>query len=91
MMVIIFASSILLTSYYSYTCVVGSGAKGNQEATKWNHYMIAGLAKVDVSDSKQMADGAENYTVHTRMTFWNGLLAGLTFSIYTPTTTTVTK
>jgi len=38
-----------------------------------------------------MADGAENYTVNTRQTFVNGLLFGLTFGIYSPTTTTVTK
>jgi hypothetical protein len=38
-----------------------------------------------------MADGAENYTVFTRMSFVNGLVAALTFGIYTPTTTTVTK
>jgi hypothetical protein len=38
-----------------------------------------------------MAEGAENYTVFTRQTFVNGLIAGLTFGIYTPSTTTVTK
>jgi hypothetical protein len=38
-----------------------------------------------------MADGAENYTVHTRQTFVNGLVSSLTFGIYTPTVTTVTK
>jgi hypothetical protein len=38
-----------------------------------------------------MADGAENYTVHTRQSFVNGLISGLTFGIYTPTITTVTK
>jgi hypothetical protein len=34
-----------------------------------------------------MADGAENYEVTTRQTFVNGLVSGLTFGIYTPTTT----
>lgn len=86
-----FAASIMLTSCYSYTSVVGKGAQGNSQVTKWNHYLIDGLAPVSVSDSKQMADGAENYTVFTRQTFVNGLIAGLTFGIYTPSTTTVTK
>ena len=90
-MSVIFAVSLLLTSCYSYTSVVGNGAQGTTETTNWNHYVIFGLAPVDVSDSKQMADGAENYTVHTRQTFVNGLLSALTFGIYTPTTTTVTK
>ena len=88
---LVLLSSTLFTSCYSYTSVVGEGAKGNQEVTKWNHYVIYGLAPVGVSDSKQMADGAENYTVYTRQSFVNGLISGLTFGLYTPTTTTVKK
>jgi hypothetical protein len=83
--------SCLLTSCYTYTSVVGEGAKGNQEVTEWNHYVIFGLAPVGVSDSKAMAAGATDYEVKTRHTFVNGLVAGLTFGIYTPTTTTVKK
>ncbi len=88
---LLFAITLLLSSCYSYTSVVGNGAQGNQEVTKWNHYFIYGLAPGGVSDSKSLADGAENYKVHTRHTFVNGLIAGITFGIYTPTTTTVTK
>jgi hypothetical protein len=91
MMTILFVSSVLLTSCYSYTSVVGEGAQGNSKVTKWNHYVIYGLAPVGVSDSKEMAGGAENYTVHTRQSFVNGLVSSLTFGIYTPSTTTVTK
>ena len=91
MMAILFAASMLLSSCYSYTSVVGEGAKGNSQTTKWNHYVVYGLAPVGVSDSKQMANGAKNYTVFTRQSFINGLVSGLTFGIYTPTTTTVKK
>lgn len=87
----IIAATSLLSSCYSYTSVVGKGAKGNTQVTKWNHYVIAGLAPVGVSDSKQMAGGAQDYTVFTRQSFVNGLIGGITFGIYTPTTTTVTK
>ena len=90
-MAILFASSMLLSSCFSYTSVVGEGAKGNTQTTKWNHYVIYGLAPVGVSNSKQMANGAKNYTVHTRQSFVNGLVSGLTFGLYSPTTTTVTK
>jgi PBP1b-binding outer membrane lipoprotein LpoB len=90
-MSVVFAASMLLTSCYSYTSVVGNGAQGNNETTNWNHYVIYGLAPVGVSDSKQMAGGAENYTVHTRQSFVNGLISAITFGIYTPTITTVTK
>lgn len=91
MMAILFASSMLLTSCYSYTSVVGKGAQGNTQTTKWNHYVLFGLAPVGVSDSKQMADGAEDYTVHTRQSFVNGLVSAITFGLYAPSTTTVTK
>lgn len=91
MTAVAFTASILLTSCFSYTSVVGTGAQGNQEVTEWNHYVIYGLAPVGVSDSKAMAGGAENYTVHTRQTFVNGLVNALTFGLYTPTTTTVTR
>jgi hypothetical protein len=80
-----------LSSCYVYTTVVGSGAKGNQEITKWNHYVIYGLAPVGVSDPKVLAGDAQDYTVTTKQSFINGLVAGLTFGIYTPTTTTVKK
>lgn len=86
-----FVASIMLTSCFSYTSVVGKGAQGNSTVTQWNHYVIGGLAPVGVSDSKAMAAGAQDYTVTTKQSFVNGLIAALTFSIYTPTTTTVTK
>jgi len=91
MMTILFASSMLLTSCYSYTSVVGEGAQGNNETTEWNHYVVYGLAPVGVSDSKKMAGDAENYTIHTRQSFVNGLVSALTLGIYSPSTTTVTK
>ncbi len=88
---LLLASTLLLSSCWSYTSVVGDGAQGNTEVTKWNHYVVFGLAPVGVSDSKEMAGGAENYDVHTRMSFVNGLVYTLTFGLYAPTTTTVTK
>ena len=88
---VMITASVVMTSCYSYTSVVGKGAQGNQQTTKWNHYVVMGLAPVAVSDSKQMAEGSENYTVRTEQSFVNGLISALTFGIYTPTTTTITK
>lgn len=82
--------SFALSSCYTYTTVVGNGAQGNQETKAWNHYVIYGLAPVGVSNPKDLAGGAEDYTVQTQISFVNGLVSALTFSIYTPTTT-VTK
>lgn len=86
-----FSAAVLLSSCYSYTSVVGNGGKGTERVTKWNHYVIGGLAPVGVSDSKAMAGGATDYTVFTSQSFVNGLISTITFGIYTPTTTTVTK
>jgi hypothetical protein len=89
--VAIVAAGMMLTSCYTYTTVVGDGAKGSSSKTEWNHYILWGLAPVGVSDAKAMADGADDYTVTTRQSFVNGLISGITFGIYSPTTTTVTK
>ena len=86
-----FSAAVMLTSCYSYNTVVGSGAQGTQQVKKWNNYVIGGLVPVGVSDPKVMAAGAENYTVNTKHSFVNMLVGGLTFGIYAPTTTTVTK
>ena len=88
---IIAITGFMLTSCYSYTTVVGEGAKGNQETKAWNHYILYGLAPVGVSDPASLAKGATDYNVNTKQTFVNGLLGAITFGIYTPTTTTVTK
>ncbi len=90
-LIFVFAVSTMLTSCYAYTTVVGKGAQGTQATTKWNNYVFYGLAPVGVSDAKAMAGGAENYTVYTRESFVNGLVTALTFGLYAPTTTTVTK
>lgn len=81
----------LLTSCYTYTSVVGTGAQGNTEVKAANHYLIYGLAPISISDSKAMADGAENYEVTTKQTFIDGLLSAITSGIYTPSTTIVRK
>lgn len=87
----VLALSLSLTSCYVQTHVVGKGAQGNQKVTKWNHYLIYGLAPVDVSKPEEMAAGATDYTVETKHSFVNGLISAITFGIYNPTTTTVTK
>jgi len=86
-----FAMGMMLTSCYTYTTVVGKGAQGSTEVKKWNHYVIYGLVPVGVSDAKEMAGGASDYNVTVKHSFVNGLLNGITFGIYSPTTTIVTK
>lgn len=81
----------LLSSCYVNTFNVGKGAQSNTRVTKWNHYLINGLAPVGVSNPQQMAGGATDYTVTVKHSFVNMLVTGITFGVYSPTTTVVTK
>lgn len=91
MMSFAFALSILLSSCYSYTTVVGKGAQGGASVSKWNHYLIGGLAPIGVTNPQDLAGDTQDYTVKTEMSFVNGLVSAITFGLYAPTTTTVTK
>lgn len=81
----------MMTSCYTYTATVGKGPQTGIEVKKMNHYLIYGLAPVSVSNAKEMAGGAENYEITVTHTFIDGLINGLTFGLYTPTTTIVKK
>jgi len=82
---------VSMTSCYTYTATVGKGAQTGMEVKKPNHYLIYGLAAVGLSDAKEMAGGATDYDVTITHTFVDGLLAAITFGIYTPTTTIIKK
>jgi len=70
---------------------VGEGAQTGMEVKEMNHYLIYGLAPVGVSNPAEMAGDAEDYDVTIKHSFIDGLIASITFGIYTPTTTIVTK
>ena len=36
---------------------------------------------------KSYVPGVENYVIENKQTFWDGFVSGITFGIYTPTTT----
>lgn len=84
-------ASVMLSSCYTYTGVVGKGAQGTTQVKKWNHYLIDGLIPIGVSDATAMAGGASDYNIKVEHSFVNGLLSAITFGIYSPTTTTITK
>ena len=85
----VLAFAFMMTSCYVQTHVVGAGAQGNTKVSKWNHYVLGGLAPIDVSQPEVMANGVKDYTVTTQHSFVNGLVNAITFGIYSPTTTTV--
>lgn len=82
---------ILSTSCYSYTTIVGKGPQTNESVSKWNTYFIDGLIKGTQVNAKDLAGGAEDYSVTTKLSFGNMLVSGLTFGIYSPNTVIVTK
>ena len=88
---LLLAIAVIMTSCYTITFSVGRGARTGQEIRAKNHYLIGGLVPLQVADPAQMAGGAANYDVTVTHTFVDGLLAGITGGIYSPTTITVTK
>jgi len=80
-----------LSSCFTYTYMVGDGPQSGITVKEKNHYLIYGLAPLNVSDPIRMAGDSDNYKVTIEHTFVDGLLNAITFGIYTPTTTTVTK
>lgn len=83
--------ALVMTSCFSYTVTVGSGAKGHDSVSKWNPYFIDGLIPGTQVDPKQLSQGATDYTITTKFSIGNMLVSALTIGIYTPTTVTVTK
>lgn len=83
--------SILLSSCYTLTYSVGQGPQKGIEMKEKNHYFIYGLATGNTSDPVEMAGEAEDYQVSISHTFVDGLISALTFGIYNPTTTKITK
>ena len=80
-----------LSSCYVNTFDIGQGAQKGIKVKKANHYLLGGLATINVADPEEMAGGASDYTVEIKHSFVDGLINAITFGIYTPTTTTVTK
>ena len=80
-----------MSSCYTLTYAVGDGSKTGEIVKKKNHYLIFGLAPLKTSDPTKMAGDAKNYQVTIKHTFVDGFLNLLTYGLYTPTTTIVTK
>ncbi|NBC58784.1 MAG: hypothetical protein GVY05_10945 [Bacteroidetes bacterium] len=90
-LILVMCMTLSLSSCYVNTFSVGEGAQTGMQVKKMNHYLIYGLAPVGVSNPAEMAGGAENYDVTIKHSFVDGLINAITFGIYTPTTTIVTK
>lgn len=72
------AVSLSMTSCYTLTHQVGSGAQSGQSVEKSQWYALWGLVPLNEVDSKRMAGDAENYTITTEHTFVDGLISVFT-------------
>ncbi|MFK7934315.1 MAG: Bor family protein [Saprospiraceae bacterium] len=88
---LLFSFAFSTSSCYTYEFSVGQGAQTGVEVKEKNHYFIYGLAPGKTSEPAKMADGADSYSVKVYHSFVDGLINSLTFGIYNPTTTIVTK
>jgi hypothetical protein len=80
-----------MTSCYTISYAVGSGAQTGETITEKNHFLVAGLATIKTADPTKMAGDSKNYQVTIKHTFVDGLINVLTSGLYTPTTTIVKK
>jgi hypothetical protein len=88
---LLFCIAFTMSSCYTYQFTVGEGSQTGIEYQKKNHYFIYGLAAGEQADFREMAGDTQDYEVTIKHSFIDGLINGLTFGIYTPTTTTVRK
>lgn len=90
-LLLVVALGVSLSSCYTYSITVGNGPQKGIVESKKNHYLINGLAAVGTVDAKTLAGDAKDYKITITHSFIDGLIASLTFGIYTPTTVTITK
>ena len=90
-LVLLLVLCVSLTSCYTQTYSVGSGAQTGVKIKEKNHYLIGGLAPLKTSNPIKMAGDAKNYDVTTTHSFVDLLINLLTGGLYTPTTTIVKK
>jgi hypothetical protein len=91
LLIVFVGLSIMVSSCYSHTFIIGEGAKSGVTVQKKNNFFLFGLIPGNVSDPQKMANGAKDYQITEVQSFVDGLLAVITCGIYTPTTTIVQK
>ena len=85
------AIAIGLSSCYSATYTMGSGAQSGITVKEKNIFLVNGLLAIKTADPQDMAGGAANFTVETKQSFIDGLILGITGGLVAPQTVTVTK
>ncbi len=83
------AAVLALAGCFRHTVDVGGGARHAPVVyDRWEHFWIAGLIGDVRVDVERLCPSGQA-TIEARQSFLNGLVAGLTSGIYTPTTVRV--
>ncbi len=72
------AASLFLTSCATHVHTVGSGAQSSQTVQKKQWYALFGLVPINTVDSKEMANGAKDYTIKSEQSFVDGVISFFT-------------
>lgn len=75
-LIVIFA--VAMTSCYTLQHTVGEGARGNSSVEKKQWYALWGAVPLNDVDSKQMAGGAEDYTIKSQVKFVDYVITAFT-------------
>ena len=80
---------MMLQSCYVQNISVGMSESepAQQVAKVKNNYFIYGLVSPKQDAAKNHVKNDKKFRMKTKTTFWDGFLSGLTWGIYTPTTT----
>lgn len=90
--IVVLVSMLAMTSCMGHMHTVGNGAQGGNKVEKTQWYFLFGLVPLNEVNTKQMADGATNYTIKSEMSVINYLITIVTqFATITSRTVTVTK
>ncbi len=90
--VILLAGFFLLPGCFTQQHIIGDGARTGQieEVRQW--YVLWGLVPINTVDTRDMADGADNYEVRTEFTALDFVISIFTGLIsVNPMTVTVTR
>lgn len=88
---LIAAASVVCTSCFTQSIVVGSGAQGSQEEIQQTWFLVFGLANLSNTNISGMAKGSNNYTVTFQRTFVDGLINTILNGLAGPETVTVRR
>ena len=89
LIVVALVAILSVAGCFQHTVDVGGGARHAPVVyDHWEHFWLAGLIGHVRVDVERMCPSGQA-TIETRQSFLNGLVAGLTSGIYTPTTVRV--